>query len=464
MPEFARLNVRSAFSVSISASEGNAPIAADRSRNDPCDHSRRCGNTLLHENGPLDLKPAFKQIWWELSFGADSAADSAHKVISTAVRISTKRPGWLVLGSGRRVSHNGLFWILQLGGWLGFGVMMLGYGLAVLSPRWAIRGAAALVVCGFALTACYRLLLHTMCRRAAPAAALIGVCVILVAVGPPAWFLLQRWILSALGGYEVLQGPYLLWPGFLLEMYLYYTFIITTWILLYFGINGWISLALERRRAEQAHSTAQTARLVALQSHLAPHFLFNTLNSVSSLIVEGLSDQACAMIAKLGEFLRASLRLGETPEIALKDELALLRYYLDTQQVRFGDRLRFSFDIQPQVLNAAVPTLLLQPLVENAVRHGILPRSRGGSLTVGARGVDRTLHLEVVDDGVGMKRSSSSGMGFSNTATRLSELYGAEAELRVYASDSGGVVAAVRLPWRPISGTGNTRQPNESAE
>ncbi len=369
------------------------------------------------------------------------------------MHLSAKRPGWLLLRSGRQLSHNTLFWTLQIGGWFAFGAMMLGYGLANGTHRRAVEAAAALMVSGFGLTSGYRWVFGRLRRASVSAAGLISVGAALVVIGPPVWFLLFKRILRLLGAAASPQwaGPYILWPELHLEIYLYDLFIILSWILLYFGINGWISLMLERRRAEQALITAQTARLAALQSQLEPHFLFNTLNGISSLIVDGRNEQASAMVARLGDFLRATLKMTGTPEIALADELELVRNYLDIQHIRFGDRLRFSLNIEPEVLGAAVPALLLQPLVENAVHHGILPRSSGGTLAIGARAERGRLHVAVEDDGVGMQKSGSTGMGLSNTATRLSELYGNQAELQVGNKPTGGVIVAIRIPLREVS-------------
>jgi hypothetical protein len=376
------------------------------------------------------------------------------------MRASVKRPGWLLLSSGKRVSHNALFWILQIGGWLAFGVMMLGYGLAMGDGDMAAKAASALILSGICLTTAYRYFLGWLRRSPTAPVPLIGASIGVIAFGPAAWFLMQALILNGLSSTteEQSPGPYIFWPGLTLDMYLYDLFIIFAWVLLYFSVNGWMALMLERRRAEQAQITAQTARLAALQSQLEPHFLFNTLNGISSLIEEGRNHQASAVIARLGEFLRATLRTAGTPEIALADDIALVRCYLDIQYIRFGDRLRFSFDIASQVLNAAVPTLLLQPLVENAVRHGILPRASGGTLTVGARLESESVHIEVVDDGVGLHKSTSSGLGLSNAATRLSALYGAAAELRVRANTTAGVTVSIRLPFQPISRGASVRQ------
>jgi two-component system, LytTR family, sensor kinase len=383
------------------------------------------------------------------------------------MRVSEKRPGWLALGSGRNLSHNSLFWSLQIAGWVGFGLMMLGYELMWLSTKNAVIGDAASVAAGIGLTTGYRYLHHWGRRRTLSPITAIAVGVTFAIAGSPVWWLTQRLISAPLTG-KALPGwhPYLLWSGFNAEVFLFYIFILSTWLLLYTGINGWISIELQRRRADRAVATAQFARLQALQSQLEPHFLFNTLNGISSLVAEGRNEAATATIARLSDFLRLTMQTKGTPEITLEQEMAFVRQYLDIQQLRFGDRLVFEFSITPEAMEAVVPTLILQPLVENAVRHGILPRASGGRVTVSARTATGSLLLNVDDDGLGMRKSTSplAGLGLSNTATRLAELYGGRAELSVGRSKAGGVGVAIRLPLRVELKDGRPQPITEAAE
>jgi two-component system, LytTR family, sensor kinase len=365
--------------------------------------------------------------------------------------LSAKKPGSLEFGSGRHLSHNTLFWSLQIGGWLVFGLMMLGYELAWQNPRNAAIGDVVLVTTGVALTSVFRLV-YRWCRiLSASPVVVIGAGIALAVAGSPVWFLSQRLLSRTLDG-SGFPGwhPFLLWSSLNPEVFLYNIFILLTWSLLYFGINGWIHLELERRRADRADALAQAARLQALQSQLEPHFLFNTLNSISSLVVEGRAEAAAAMIARLSDFLRLTLKVAGTPQITLANELVFVRQYLDIQQLRFGDRLGFSIAVTPDAMDAMVPAMLLQPLVENSVRHGILPRAVGGKVTVSARTVAETLLLHVDDDGPGMQKSASpsSGLGLSNTATRLAVLYGGHAEFAIGRSEMGGVGVKIRLPLR----------------
>ncbi len=360
-----------------------------------------------------------------------------------SAHFSAKKPGWLVLRSGTQLSHGTLFWMLQCAGWLLFGLMMLGYELISQSLGPAILDDAISVVVGFLLTALFRPI-YRGCRRAGLRPATMAIiAVALCLVGSPAWYVLQVYV------GEPLLLPSATAPDWQLAgAALYYLFILATWNLLYFGAQGWISLQLERRRAERAEAMAQSARLQALQSQLEPHFLFNTLNGISSLVVARQNEAAATMIGLLSDFLRLTLKAGGTPEITVQDELGFVNHYLDIQKLRFGPRLSFDVQAEPDAMQAMVPTLLLQPMVENALKHGILHRAGGGRVVVDVRTDGGKLHLRVEDDGPGLRGSpkAGAGVGLSNTATRLYELYGPEATLYVGRSQLGGVAVDIKVP------------------
>lgn len=192
------------------------------------------------------------------------------------------------------------------------------------------------------------------------------------------------------------------------------------------------------------------AKLDALRLQLQPHFLFNTLNAISTLVHR---DAAAAdeLIGDLSELLRLSLQTT-THEVPLARELELLDRYLAIEQARLGDRLRLVRDIDPAAAGAFVPTLLLQPLAENAVRHGIEPRVASGTLTVRARREGDTLRLTIADDGVGLASagagSTRRGIGLTNTEERLRTLHGAAARLELLAPPEGGTRVELTLPFR----------------
>ncbi|HET9388127.1 MAG TPA: histidine kinase [Steroidobacteraceae bacterium] len=357
--------------------------------------------------------------------------------------LSAKRPGWLILRSGAQLSRDTLFWLLQGVGWLLFGLMMLGYELIWQSPMPALVDDLALVATGLALTTGFRIFYRSRRRRRDSPAALLVMAIILCLLGSPAWYFGQTLLVQPLLP-ESMPRPQWLLSG----LFLYYIFILATWNLLYFGTHGWMSLQLERRRAERAEAMAQSARLRALQSQLEPHFLFNTLNSISSLVAARQHEGAATMIALLSDFLRLTLKTGGTPEITVREEIGFVHQYLDIQKLRFGERLSFTVQVGPEALPAMVPTLLLQPLVENALKHGILPRAAGGRIVVTVQTQGERLLLRVEDDGPGLVRtpSMSPGVGLSNTATRLSELYGSHGTLYVGRSALGGAAVDIGVP------------------
>jgi signal transduction histidine kinase len=205
----------------------------------------------------------------------------------------------------------------------------------------------------------------------------------------------------------------------------------------------------ERRASELEKRLAQ-AKLQALQMQLNPHFLFNTLHSISSLMHKDV-EAADRMIMRLGDLLRAALEGSDTQEVTLRQELDFLKRYLEIEQTRFGERLSVKMDIAPETLDVQVPNLILQPLVENAIRHGIEPRSRPGCIELRAHLKQGELALEVCDNGVGLPddQSVDEGVGLSNTRARLHELYGEGGyrfELR--RGPSGGLSVCLAIPFK----------------
>jgi len=206
------------------------------------------------------------------------------------------------------------------------------------------------------------------------------------------------------------------------------------------------------------------ARLAALQSQLNPHFLFNSLNTIAVLVRDGDNAGATRVIEQLSDVLRHTLGRTRASEVALDDELELVRQYLAVEQVRFSDRLRPAFDIDPGVLSAAVPSFAVQHLVENALRHGIARRTDAGRLVVTARLAGGTLELLIEDDGEGLApgTAEAKGHGLENTRERLRSLYGDRASLTIEAAGEQapavgrgigqrrGTVARLRIPYREI--------------
>jgi len=180
--------------------------------------------------------------------------------------------------------------------------------------------------------------------------------------------------------------------------------------------------------------------------------LFNALHTVGQLIRTGQHGTAVQVLAGLGDLLRRVLAAATTQEVPLKQELEFIGSYLEIEKIRFRDRLRVVLDTDSETLDARVPHLILQPLVENAIRHGIAPRPTAGCVSIGARRVDRDLHLTVWDDGPGLAGGvlggEGSGVGLTNTSARLRQLYGDAASFEVVNAAEGGVMARVVIPFQ----------------
>lgn len=219
----------------------------------------------------------------------------------------------------------------------------------------------------------------------------------------------------------------------------------------YHAFTNYFLSRVRELEASQAKARLSEARLQALKMQIHPHFLFNTLNSISALIDEQ-PVEARRVLAQLGDLLRATLRSEASHVVSLKDEVALVRDYLGIEQIRFDDRLAVTTEIDPAAYRAAVPSFLLQPLVENAIRHGIGRRERGGRLWLSAKRINGRLVIHVQDDGDGFDGESGpgEGIGLSNIRNRLRELYGPEQSLVLRAREGGGVDARVELPFRIV--------------
>jgi two-component system, LytTR family, sensor kinase len=193
------------------------------------------------------------------------------------------------------------------------------------------------------------------------------------------------------------------------------------------------------------------AQLAALRGQMEPHFMFNTLNSIAALVRDHRNDAAVSMIVGLSEFLRRASEDSHRSQVTLAEEVEYLQRYLDIQKVRFGERLRVSVDIQAELLDAQVPSLLLQPLVENAIKHGVAKRVTGGTVRVSGARKERSLYLSVYNDGPNFPdewQTTGAGVGLANLRTRLQILHGDAAELQMERAGADGVEVVVTLPLK----------------
>ena len=233
----------------------------------------------------------------------------------------------------------------------------------------------------------------------------------------------------------------------------YGTIFLVSYVIDYYRRHQEEELKISNLRAElaQAQLHLTEAQLQALKMQLHPHFLFNTLNSISALLYEDV-DTADQMLARLGDFLRMTLENSGAQRVTLQEELEFLRCYLEIERVRFHDRLTVNMQIEPETLDARVPNLILQPIVENAIKHGIVSRIAPGEIEISAKRVGESLALEVKDNGPGLHRAKSSGLvkeglGLGNTRARLEQLYGASHHFDMTDAPEGGLRVTLDIPF-----------------
>ena len=208
----------------------------------------------------------------------------------------------------------------------------------------------------------------------------------------------------------------------------------------------------ERNRATMLETQLAQAQLQALKMQLQPHFLFNTLNSISNLALEN-PRIAVKMIARLGDFLRLTIDSNGTHEVTLEKEIEFLKCYLEIEQIRFQDRLKVEFDLAPETLSAKVPNLILQPIVENAIKHGISKSISAENIKISATRFENTLQMQIQNDGKIIANNGSGllkdGLGFANTHERLRQLYDKNYCLDLIPLEKGGATVRLEIPFDP---------------
>ena len=232
----------------------------------------------------------------------------------------------------------------------------------------------------------------------------------------------------------------------------YSYFLMLGWSGLYFALKFYRLLQLETERSIRAESLAHESQLRMLRYQLNPHFLFNTLNAISTLILEKNTESANAMVSKHSHFLRYSLDKDPMQRVDLEHEVNTMQLYLEIEQVRFEDRLHVDFDIDDEVKRALVPSLILQPLVENSIKYAVAAREDGGTIRISARRVGDMLHLCVSDDGPGIAIEGDllptfNGVGIANTRDRLKQLYGSQHRCTFSKAEPHGLQVDILFPF-----------------
>jgi hypothetical protein len=351
------------------------------------------------------------------------------------------------------------FWPLQLLGWLGYGVATATVYSQVLDMRDEVAFRAVLFLGTFLSSFVLREICRRLWRRRVSLIPALALCVVaswifgLLCMAPAIW--VERRIGPS-------EGPF---PWFnVLAGSVGAAFILQGWSALYFGFKHYRTVEDLRLALLTAESTARSAQLQALQYQLQPHFLFNTLNAISSLVVSDQPQQATEMLANLGVLLRSTLEAPEVHTLALVDELATVEEYLAIERARFGSRLSVSFNVDPQVHAARVPRFLLQPLIENAVRHGIAARSSGGEIALRAHLSGEALVIEIENElpDPDSPNTEGSGLGLRNSRRRLQQLYGEQSSLMTDVIHNHRFLTVLTLPFAPACLGFEGRQEGES--
>jgi two-component system, LytTR family, sensor kinase len=227
--------------------------------------------------------------------------------------------------------------------------------------------------------------------------------------------------------------------------------ILAAWTALYYGINYFLLLENEIRQREKLEGQASTAQLAMLRYQLNPHFLFNTLNSISTLVLLKHTERANAMLARLSSFLRYTLANEPTAKVTLAQEVETLKLYLEIEKMRFEDRLRPHFRIESETIGARLPSLLLQPLIENAIKYAVTPAENGADIWITAAREGQAVRIEVADNGNGegaeIVASPSTGVGLANIRDRLSQAYGGAHRFETTKNERGGFSVIVEIPY-----------------
>lgn len=337
------------------------------------------------------------------------------------------------------------FWPLQTAGWTGYFLLHFTAAMGDGKPLRYASASLSVAACGFVITSLlrlgYRRLWGPPTARAATAAVVMLVLATLAQM--------KLYVAITFSHCDTCQLRNVF--GYL--WYFVSTFyILLSWSALYFGIKFALRLQQQKEAALRAQNAAHTAQMKMLRYQLNPHFLFNTLNAISTLVLDDQRDTAYRMVASLSSFLRHSLDSDPEQQVTLTQEIEALELYLGIEQVRFGERLRMIVDVEPAAREARVPSLILQPLIENAIKHAVSKREDGGRIELIAR-VDRDmLDLHVRDDGPGAAKADSTAhghtrIGLANTRERLRVLYGERQRLNILARPEGGVDVHLRLPF-----------------
>ena len=339
---------------------------------------------------------------------------------------------------------NRAFWILQSIGWSGYFLLRSLSGFAN-SMGWIfLVHTLLLTATGYSLT----LLMASLYRRLIKMKPIWTLVLSLAAVmiASVTFSVIETWSVATFLKPNLKPVGVEYFGAILLDFA-----ILAAWTALYYGINYFLLLEDEIRQREKLEGQASTAQLAMLRYQLNPHFLFNTLNSISTLVLLKHTERANAMLARLSSFLRYTLANEPTAKVTLAQEVETLKLYLEIEKMRFEDRLRPHFRIESETIGARLPSLLLQPLIENAIKYAVTPAENGADIWITAAREGQAVRIEVADNGNGegaeFAASPSTGVGLANIRDRLSQAYGGAHRFDTRKNERGGFSVIVEIPY-----------------
>jgi signal transduction histidine kinase len=343
------------------------------------------------------------------------------------------------------------FWRLQALGWLAWLVLRGVSGLANGQALSFLVPQTISAVTGFSLT-----LILSVCYRALIDRRPLWMWVIsfvLAGLATSLWAFIDAWVAQIQNPASEVGFTSL----FLFAFYIDATSI-AAWSALYYAINYFLKLEEQEDRMLRLEAQAASAQLAMLRYQLNPHFLFNTLNSISTLVLLKQTEPANAMLSRLSSFLRYTLANEPTAQVTLAQEIETLKLYLEIEKMRFEDRLRPHFSIDAAVEQARLPSLLLQPLIENAIKYAVSPQEEGADITVAAQLAGQNVRITVSDTGPGLSdaptaptlpvTTDSTGVGLANIRDRLAQAFGERHRFDVRTSPEGGFMVVIELPFQ----------------
>lgn len=339
---------------------------------------------------------------------------------------------------------NRAFWSLQSAGWGGAFLLRALSGVANGQPLSFFVPILISTVTGYSLTLLMAVGYRTLLAQRPIVTWTVSIVLAFIAGAISAF--IDAWVFATLNP----QGDTNSLKLFLGAFYLNFT-LLGAWSALYYAINFFLTVEEQADQLQRLESQASAAQLAMLRYQLNPHFLFNTLNSISTLVLLKQTERANAMLSRLSAFLRYTLINEPTAQVSLEQEVETLKLYLEIEKMRFEDRLRAVFEIDPAVAEARLPSLLLQPLVENAIKYAVTPQEEGAEIRISAQPIGETVRIVVSDTGAGLQDSApgttvSTGVGHVNIRERLAQAYGERQSMETRSVPDGGYSVIIEIP------------------